>query len=76
MNEGPVNLGYIASTHQLDSSQGGKLDHCTIWRHVGTVDKVAANIDSSAFNFRNAPRAGASYLERVLLTPADVGVAG
>jgi len=76
MNEGPVNLGYIASTHQLDSSQGGKLDHCTIWRHIGTVDEVAANIDSSAFNIRDQPRVGASYLERVLLTPADVGMAG
>jgi hypothetical protein len=76
MNEGTLNLGFIASTHQLDSSQGGKLDHCTIWRHIGTVDKVAANIDSSAIIFRNAPKVGASYLERVLLTPADVGIAG
>ena len=76
MNEGPLNVGFVSSKHNLDNGQGGKVDHVTIWKHDGNIKLVPGNVDVATYIYHDKAKQGVSYLPRKLLTPADVGVGG
>jgi hypothetical protein len=71
-NTGPLLIGFMA--HPLDQAEGGKVGNVTVCNHTGAVTINDAGTDRSTFRQRD--KSEGTYLPRLTLTPADVGLAG